>query len=120
MYPIWVIGSESHYTILLSYDADVQKGSPEEECERYAREKFDALDSSGGGGFLDLSSLDGLLHDLHITLEERYLENFRNAGIVLWTEFWATVSGQLVDRERSRRGSEYRINSVFLVWTLLL
>ena len=105
MYPIWVIGSESHYTILLSCDADVQKGSPEEECERYTREKFDALDSSGGGGFLQLSSLDGLLRDLSVTLDERYMDSFRSKGFVLWTDFWEAVSGQLVDRERGRRGS---------------
>ena len=39
--PIWVLGSESHYTVLFALSRDVQAESDVEEEERRVREAFD-------------------------------------------------------------------------------
>ncbi|KAH9609005.1 hypothetical protein KSS87_020554 [Heliosperma pusillum] len=87
-WPIWVVGSESHYTILFAFDPSVQEENEMEERESRIRRAFDAQDQSGGGGFISVEGLHQVLKETNINLPQDKLDQLRNAGFVVWTEFW--------------------------------
>ncbi|KAK9740847.1 hypothetical protein RND81_03G065200 [Saponaria officinalis] len=99
-YPIWVVGSESHYTILFAFDPSVQEENEMEERESKIRRAFDAQDQSGGGGFISIEGLDQVLKETNINLPFDKLENLRNAGFIVWSEFWQV----LLDLDRNSGG----------------
>ena len=53
-WPVWVVGSESHYTVLFALAKEVQDENEAEGQETRIRRAFDELDKSGGGGLLHL------------------------------------------------------------------
>ncbi|XP_074263721.1 uncharacterized protein LOC141586410 [Silene latifolia] len=87
-WPIWVVGSESHYTVLFAFDPSVQEENEMEERESKIRRAFDAQDQSGGGGFISVEGLHQVLKETNINLPQDKLDQLRNAGFVVWTEFW--------------------------------
>ncbi|KAL9234172.1 hypothetical protein vseg_009071 [Gypsophila vaccaria] len=90
-YPIWVVGSESHYTVLFAFDPSVQEENEMEERESKIRRAFDAQDQSGGGGFISIDGLTQVLKETNINLPSDKLDNLRNAGFVVWSEFWQVL-----------------------------
>lgn len=85
-YPVWVVGSESHYTVLYCEDEKLQDLDRGQAMRRWARERFDALDQSGGGGFIPAESLEGLLEEIGVALPAESLQALKASAVVLWTE----------------------------------
>ncbi|GAU46702.1 hypothetical protein TSUD_287910 [Trifolium subterraneum] len=90
-WPIWVVGSESHYTVLFSLDINVQNESELEERESQIRKAFDAQDQSGGGGFTSVDGLHQVLRETNIKLPQEKLEYLSSTGYVVWSEFWQII-----------------------------
>ena len=103
-YPIWVLGSQSHFTVLFSQDPDVVKESESESVLERCRRVFKGIDNGEENGFIQVSSLGKLLRGLD--LEEKVggesgvnllaasLE-VSGAGIILWDDFWR-IAGRLM------------------------
>eukprot|EP00252_Welwitschia_mirabilis_P006410 TRINITY_DN17293_c0_g1_i1.p2 TRINITY_DN17293_c0_g1~~TRINITY_DN17293_c0_g1_i1.p2 ORF type:complete len:615 (-),score=112.80 TRINITY_DN17293_c0_g1_i1:2370-4214(-) len=87
-WPIWVVGSESHYTVLFAFDVNVQNENELESREAQIRKAFDAHDQSGGGGFISTNALQQILHDLRIEMPHDKLQILFSNEFVVWNEFW--------------------------------
>nr|GMD09127.1 ubiquitin carboxyl-terminal hydrolase MINDY-3 [Ipomoea batatas] len=87
-WPIWVVGSESHYTVLFALDTKVQEENELEGRESQIRRAFDAHDQSGGGGFIGVEGFHQVLRDTNIILPAEKLEQLCNTGFIVWSEFW--------------------------------
>lgn len=90
-WPIWVVGSESHYTVLFALDTNVQKENELEDRESQIRKAFDAHDQSGGGGFISSDALQQLLKDMKIDMPRDKLESLCSTDFVVWNEFWQVL-----------------------------
>lgn len=90
-WPIWVVGSESHYTVLFAFDISVQNENELEYREARIRKAFDAHDQSGGGGFISSDALQQLLRDMNIVMPRDRLENLCSTDFVVWNEFWQVL-----------------------------
>ncbi|OQR81162.1 hypothetical protein ACHHYP_16690 [Achlya hypogyna] len=101
MSPVWVLGSASHFTVLFADDPGlVQESASDALLARVQRafKQFDTMES----GFIALDSLVPCLRSLGV--DEGILSNqyqmgrlfakieVPGAGIVLWEDFWRTVS----------------------------
>lgn len=98
--PIWVVGSESHYTVLFALDTSVQDENELEERESQIRKSFDAQDQSGGGGFISVEGFHQVLRETSIRLPQEKLDNLCNAGFIVWSEFWQVI----LDLDKSSGG----------------
>lgn len=59
-FPIWVIGSSNHYTVMFSHDRRVGQLTSSQKKAREARSAFDVLDPENNG-FIPTTSLEALL-----------------------------------------------------------
>ncbi|XP_077248646.1 ubiquitin interaction motif-containing protein isoform X2 [Tasmannia lanceolata] len=87
-WPIWVVGSESHYTVLFALDTSVQDENELEERESLIRRAFDAQDQSGGGGFISVEGIQQVLRETNINLPSEKLDHLCSTGFIVWSEFW--------------------------------
>ncbi|MCO5608190.1 hypothetical protein L7F22_062396 [Adiantum nelumboides] len=85
-FPIWVVGSESHYTVLFALQSSIQDENELEDRERRIRQAFDSHDQSGGGGFIVASSMQQVLRDMNITMQQDMFENLCANEFVVWNE----------------------------------
>ncbi|XP_010930989.1 uncharacterized protein [Elaeis guineensis] len=99
-WPIWVVGSESHYTVLFALDPSVQEENELEEWESKIRRAFDAQDQSGGGGFISVEGFHQVLRETNIKMPPEKLENLCCIGYIVWSEFWQA----LLDLDKSMGG----------------
>lgn len=90
-WPIWVVGSESHYTVLFALDISVQDENELEERESQIRKAFDGQDQSGGGGFIGVEGFHQVLRDTGIRLPPEKLDNLSSTGFIVWSEFWQVI-----------------------------
>ncbi|KAH1065150.1 hypothetical protein J1N35_030137 [Gossypium stocksii] len=90
-WPIWVVGSESHYTVLFALDTAVQDENELEERESQIRKAFDAQDQSGGGGFISVEAFHQVLRETSIRLPSEKLDSLCNSGFIVWSEFWQVI-----------------------------
>ncbi|KAB2030737.1 hypothetical protein ES319_D05G253900v1 [Gossypium barbadense] len=90
-WPIWVVGSESHYTVLFALDTAVQDENELEERESQIRKAFDAQDQSGGGGFISVEAFHQVLRETSIRLRSEKLDSLCNSGFIVWSEFWQVI-----------------------------
>ncbi|XP_068663588.1 uncharacterized protein [Aristolochia californica] len=90
-WPIWVVGSESHYTVLFALDISVQDANELEQQESLVRRAFDAQDQSGGGGFISVEGLHQVLREAKINLPAEKLDNLCSSGFIVWSEFWQVL-----------------------------
>lgn len=90
-WPIWVVGSESHYTVLFALDTSVQNENELEERESQIRKAFDAQDQSGGGGFISVEGFHQVLRGTNIKLPPEKLEHLCSTGFIVWSEFWQVI-----------------------------
>lgn len=90
-WPIWVVGSESHYTVLFALDVSVQEENKLEERESKIRRAFDAQDQSGGGGFISVEGFQHVLRETNISFPPDKLQNLCCAGFIVWSEFWQAL-----------------------------
>ncbi|XP_026658072.2 ubiquitin carboxyl-terminal hydrolase MINDY-3 isoform X2 [Phoenix dactylifera] len=99
-WPIWVVGSESHYTVLFALDPSVQEENELEERESKIRRAFDAQDQSGGGGFISVEGFHQVLRETNIKMPPEKLENLCCTGYIVRSEFWQA----LLDLDKSMGG----------------
>ncbi|XP_011044205.1 PREDICTED: protein FAM188A-like [Populus euphratica] len=90
-WPIWVVGSESHYTVLFALDTSVQDENELEERESQIRRAFDAQDQSGGGGFISVEGFHQVLREVGIRLPSEKLDHLCSTGFIVWSEFWQVI-----------------------------
>ncbi|KAL0909777.1 hypothetical protein M5K25_020674 [Dendrobium thyrsiflorum] len=86
-WPIWVVGSESHYTVLFALEPSVQEENELEELESRIRRAFDAQDQSGGGGFISVEGFQQVLRECNINFPPVKLESLCSSGFIVWSEF---------------------------------
>lgn len=99
-WPIWVIGSESHYTVLFALNTSVQDENEFEGRETQIRRAFDAQDHSGGGGFISVEGFHQVLKETCINLPPEKLDHICSSGFIVWSEFWQV----LLDLDKSLGG----------------
>ncbi|KAJ8541511.1 hypothetical protein K7X08_002327 [Anisodus acutangulus] len=99
-WPIWVVGSESHYTVLFALNTNVQEENELEGRETKIRRAFDAQDQSGGGGFISVEGFHQVLRETNVNLPSDKLQNLTSSGYIVWSEFWQV----LLDLEKSSGG----------------
>lgn len=99
-WPIWVVGSESHYTVLFAINTNVQDENELEKRELEIRKSFDAQDQSGGGGFISVEGFHQVLRETRINLPTEKLDQLCGAGFIVWSEFWTV----LLDLDKSLGG----------------
>lgn len=99
-WPIWVIGSESHYTVLFALDPQVQDENEFEGRETAIRRAFDAQDQSGGGGFISVEGFHQVLNDAKVNLPVEKVNSLCSSGFIVWSEFWQV----LLDLDKSLGG----------------
>lgn len=99
-WPIWVVGSESHYTVLFALDTKVQEENELEGKETNIRRAFDAQDQSGGGGFISVEGFHQVLRETNVNLPADKLQNLCSSGYIVWSEFWQV----LLDLDKSLGG----------------
>ncbi|KAK6131057.1 hypothetical protein DH2020_035201 [Rehmannia glutinosa] len=99
-WPIWVVGSESHYTVLFALDTKVQEENELENRETQIRRAFDAQDQSGGGGFISVEGFHQVVRETNINLPSEKMEHLCSTGFIVWSEFWQV----LLDLDKSLGG----------------
>ncbi|XP_042060219.1 ubiquitin carboxyl-terminal hydrolase MINDY-3-like [Salvia splendens] len=99
-WPIWVVGSESHYTVLFALDTKVQDENEFEYRESQIRRAFDAQDQSGGGGFIGVEGFHHVIRETNINLPADKIEHLCSTGFIVWSEFWQA----LLDLDKSLGG----------------
>ncbi|KAL9268617.1 Ubiquitin carboxyl-terminal hydrolase MINDY-3-like protein [Drosera capensis] len=90
-WPIWVVGSESHYTVLFALEPSVQDENEMEARESQIRRTFDNQDQSGGGGFISMEGFHQVLRETNIQLPSDKVENLCSTGFIVWSEFWRAL-----------------------------
>eukprot|EP00268_Persea_americana_P037266 TRINITY_DN36926_c0_g1_i1.p1 TRINITY_DN36926_c0_g1~~TRINITY_DN36926_c0_g1_i1.p1 ORF type:complete len:604 (-),score=123.46 TRINITY_DN36926_c0_g1_i1:497-2308(-) len=90
-WPIWVVGSESHYTVLFALDPSVQDENELETRESQIRRAFDAQDQSGGGGFISVEGLQQVLREANINMPPEKVDHLCSTGFIVWSEFWQVL-----------------------------
>ncbi|KAG7594189.1 Ubiquitin interacting motif [Arabidopsis thaliana x Arabidopsis arenosa] len=90
-WPIWVIGSESHYTVLFALDPSVQEENVLELRESEIRRAFDARDESGGGGFISVEAFHQVVQETNIRLPTEKLNDICATGFIVWSELWQVI-----------------------------
>lgn len=91
-YPVWVVGSESHYTVLYCENENMQDLDKGEDMRKRAKERFDALDESGGGGFIPAEALQGFLEQIGAALSMETTQSLKASAVVLWTELLGALA----------------------------
>ncbi|ETO30004.1 hypothetical protein RFI_07117 [Reticulomyxa filosa] len=91
-YPIWVIGSSSHYSVVFALDENVGKISVEDAEQVSVRRAFTIYDQLEHG-FIQFRDLNLLLSDLGIKLDFdlsdcRVLLDPDNTQVIVWVQFW--------------------------------
>ncbi|XP_062099032.1 uncharacterized protein LOC133804939 [Humulus lupulus] len=99
-WPIWVVGSESHYTVVFALDTSVQDENELEERESQIRKAFDAQDQSGGGGFISVEGFHQVLRDTNTRLPPEKVDHLCSTGFIVWSEFWQVI----LDLDKSMGG----------------
>ncbi|XP_051150979.1 uncharacterized protein LOC127265288 isoform X2 [Andrographis paniculata] len=102
-WPIWVVGSESHYTVLFALDTNVQEDSELENRELQIRRAFDAQDQSGGGGFVSVEGFNQVVKEMNIKLPQEKVNFLSSTGVIVWSEFLQA----LVDLDTSLGGIKH-------------
>ncbi|KAL3641128.1 hypothetical protein CASFOL_016096 [Castilleja foliolosa] len=107
-WPIWVVGSESHYTVLFTPDTKVQDENEVEERESQIRRAFDAHDQSGGGGFINVEGFHQVVKEMGVNFPKEKIEQLCGLEIVVWSEFWQA----LLDLDKGLGGMKDSTGSV--------
>ncbi|GAB4845137.1 hypothetical protein Ancab_038541 [Ancistrocladus abbreviatus] len=90
-WPIWVVGSESHYTVLFALEPSVQDENEMEERESQIRRAFDKQDQSGGGGFISVEGFHQVLRETNINLPPEKTDHLCSTGFIVWSELWQVL-----------------------------
>jgi len=105
--PVWVLGSETHYTVLFCTDMRVNALSESESEFNRWRRAFDSLDSQGNG-FIPTMQLEPLLQQLQVSVSPELLAahtaalDAQECGIIVWDDLWTRLGH--VSATQWRRG----------------
>lgn len=98
LFPIWVIGSTSHFTVLFG-NATCLKESESDMLLEKCRRAFKAVEGGEENGFISSASLGTVLKSLGVDLGgDHYYTTLAaslevsDAGIILWDDFWKATS----------------------------
>ncbi|KAF1335885.1 hypothetical protein FI667_g921, partial [Globisporangium splendens] len=101
IYPVWVIGSTSHFSVAFALDPAVCEESTSEMLFQRVQRVFKSFDSMETG-FIDIAVLAESLKQLGVSGEivsndywmARLLGRLEvaGAGIILWDEYWKVIS----------------------------
>lgn len=91
-FPIWVVGSQTHYTLLFSANTDVSKACNNSE-ERRARDIFNKHCIDPEAGMCDISNLDKILDELNCEKKAEIKKNLAVVGsnVFLWNDIWSLL-----------------------------
>ena len=95
-FPIWVVGSTSHFTVLFGDASSLQETESDKLLEK-CRRAFKQVEGADENGFIPVDQLSKVLDSLELNLGERvstlaaHLE-VSGAGIILWDDFWKAAS----------------------------
>ena len=109
--PIWVVGSETHYTVLFAADPDADKHSDAEVLLNTCKRAFQARDAHESG-FIATADLQQVLLDLGLEQGKSSDEvaaitkkcEMPDAGIILWADFFREVAPLMRGGGRGHRG----------------
>jgi ubiquitin carboxyl-terminal hydrolase MINDY-3/4 len=96
-YPIWVVGSTSHFTVMFG-DADCLQESQSDILLEKCRRAFKAIDGGEENGFIPTQALGGFLKSLDLDIPEHGVQTLaatiemHGAGIILWDALWKHTS----------------------------
>lgn len=96
-FPIWVVGSTSHFTVLFGEAASLKESQSDALLEK-CRRAFKSVEGGEENGFIVASSLEKALQTLEISLDEHAVSTLAatlevsGAGIILWDDFWKATS----------------------------
>lgn len=97
-FPIWVVGSTSHFTVLFG-DSSCLKESDSDILLERCRRAFKAVEGGEENGFISSSVLKSVLKSLGLDLGGDHLFSalaaaleVSDAGIILWDDFWKATS----------------------------
>ena len=96
-YPIWVVGSTSHFTVLFG-DSSCLKESASDQLLEKCRREFKVVEGGEENGFIIVSNLGTVLKNLGLSLGEHHVATLAaslevaDAGIILWDDFWKATS----------------------------
>jgi len=98
--PIWVLGSESHFTVLFSTDAACDAKTSAQQALEKGQRAFAQLDSSENG-FVDAAAVKPLADALQLddAVQRQLDAKCAEAGVLLFSDFWA-IAGPAVRGER--------------------
>jgi ubiquitin carboxyl-terminal hydrolase MINDY-3/4 len=100
LFPIWVVGSTSHFTVLFG-DASCLKESKSDELLEKCRRAFKAMDNEENG-FISRIELDAVLHAVGVDISDHGVQTLAatlevsGADIILWDSFWKAASRLLM------------------------
>jgi hypothetical protein len=95
-YPIWLVGSTSHFTVLFGPSESLEESESMKLLEK-CRRAFKSIPGSEENGFIAISDLENVLTLVDLNLGEGMhtlaasLE-MSGSGIILWSDFWKKVS----------------------------
>ncbi|RQM25454.1 hypothetical protein B5M09_007006 [Aphanomyces astaci] len=128
IFPVWVLGSTSHFTVLFATDASLCTESASDALLATVQRAFQSFDTMGNG-YIPIDALGQVLAKLHVDpailanefqLGRLYSKlQVPGAGIVLWEDFWRVVSilldtndlQQALDGKRKEGSSRPRSDS---------
>ena len=100
LFPIWVIGSTSHFSVLFGDDRCLKESKSDLLLEQCRRAFMKIEGGAGEAGFIPLEKLGDVLDELDLRAKiggdaavqmlQAYLDI--GAGIILWDKFWKAVS----------------------------
>ena len=101
LYPIWVLGSQSHFTVMFSFDRRANEPEP----SSAARRAFDKHDATGAG-MIPKDAVDKVVEDLRLPIARQPLQLSllhdkldQGMGQCLWADFWEEISPMVRDPE---------------------
>jgi hypothetical protein len=109
-FPVWIIGSESHFTVLYGTDRHCDEKSEDQKIFERGKRAFSSKDTQENG-FVKVQELESVIRELGLVpqnpSEERALQKLINkcempgsGGIAIWTTFWPVI-GPLLREKRT-------------------
>jgi hypothetical protein len=100
-FPIWVVGSTSHFTVMFG-DAACLKETQSDMLVETCRRAFKAIDGGEENGFIPTDKLATFFKSLDLNLPDHGVQTLaatievHGAGIILWDDLWKHTSRLLM------------------------
>jgi len=96
-FPIWVIGSSSHFTVMFGDKAALEESASDALLEK-VRRAFKGMDGGAENGFIQVQQLGQFLQAVDLQFSEHQVQTLaasmevHGAGIILWEQLWKDTS----------------------------